>query len=183
MASQQISKAAVAPGEVAQARVAFPGAHGLRAAQVRAKLPNGQAAVEYVRTHPVDLMVVDLRMPGPSGLELVKRLKQLDENTRIVVLTGYASVATMSIAAVMMEPIQGEGGYVDPPSEFLQQVAAAKKAGALLIVDDSDWAQVSRALDDYLAEQPRARRLLTIEGKDAGFPHWWEGMQVLVWDD
>ena len=38
--------------------------------------------------------VVDLRMPGPSGLELVRHLKQLDENTRIVVLTGYASIAT-----------------------------------------------------------------------------------------
>ena len=38
--------------------------------------------------------VVDLRMPGPSGLELVKNLKQFDENTRTVVLTGYASIAT-----------------------------------------------------------------------------------------
>lgn len=53
--------------------------------------------------------------------------------------------------------------------------------GALVIVDDSDWEQVSRALDDYLAEQPRARRVLAIDGKDEGFPHWWEGMQVLRW--
>ena len=54
--------------------------------------------------------------------------------------------------------------------------------GALLIVDDTDWEQVERAMDDYLAEQPRARRILTIDGKDRGFPQWWEGMQVLVWD-
>ena len=53
--------------------------------------------------------------------------------------------------------------------------------GALLIVDDTDWEQVARAMDDYLAEQPRARRILTIDGKDRGFPQWWEGMQVLVW--
>ncbi|HMX73598.1 MAG TPA: response regulator [Anaerolineales bacterium] len=33
--------------------------------------PNGQAAVEYVRTHPIDLMIVDLRMPGMDGLEVV----------------------------------------------------------------------------------------------------------------
>ena len=38
--------------------------------------------------------VIDLKMPGPSGLELVKKLKELDENTRIVMLTGYASIAT-----------------------------------------------------------------------------------------
>src|SRR6266536_2331775 len=35
-------------------------------------VPNGQAAVEYIRTHPVELMVVDLRMPGMDGLEVVQ---------------------------------------------------------------------------------------------------------------
>lgn len=54
--------------------------------------------------------------------------------------------------------------------------------GALMIVDDSDWVDVSRAIDDYLAGQPRARRILSIDGKERGFPHWWEGMQVLRWD-
>ena len=53
--------------------------------------------------------------------------------------------------------------------------------GALLIVDDTDWEQVARAMDDYLADQPRATRILTIDGKDRGFPQWWEGMQVLEW--
>ena len=54
--------------------------------------------------------------------------------------------------------------------------------GALLIVDDTDWEQVARAMDDYLAAEPRARRILTVEGKDRGFPQWWEGMQVLEWN-
>ena len=54
--------------------------------------------------------------------------------------------------------------------------------GALVIVDDTDWMEVERALDDYLSEQPRVRRILTIDGKDRGFPQWWEGMQVLVWE-
>ncbi len=53
--------------------------------------------------------------------------------------------------------------------------------GALMIVDDTDWEQVGRAMDDYLAAQPRARRILAIEGKERGYPHWWEGMQVLEW--
>ena len=42
--------------------------------------------------------------------------------------------------------------------------------GALLIVDDTDWEQVERAMDDYLAEQPRARRILTIDGKEPRIP-------------
>jgi predicted O-methyltransferase YrrM len=54
--------------------------------------------------------------------------------------------------------------------------------GALLIVDDTDWEQVARAMDDYLAEQPRVSRVLTVGGNDRGLPHWFEGMQVLRWD-
>ena len=55
-------------------------------------------------------------------------------------------------------------------------------SGALVIVDDADCDDVARAMDDYIVEQPRARRLLTVDGKSRGAPQWWEGMQVLVWD-
>ena len=54
--------------------------------------------------------------------------------------------------------------------------------GALVIVDDTDWDDVDRAMDDYVASQTRARQILTIDGKSRGAPQWWEGMQVLVWD-
>ena len=43
---------------------------------------------------PPEYAVVDLKMPGPSGLAVVKMLQQLDPETRTVVLTGYASIAT-----------------------------------------------------------------------------------------
>jgi predicted O-methyltransferase YrrM len=55
-------------------------------------------------------------------------------------------------------------------------------SGALVIVDDTDWDDVARAMDDYVASQPHARRALAIDGKSRGAPQWWEGMQVLVWD-
>ena len=54
---------------------------------------------------------------------------------------------------------------------------------ALVIVDDSDWEQVGRATRDYLSAQPRARLLLEIDGKDRAQPHWWEGMQVVAWEN
>jgi predicted O-methyltransferase YrrM len=52
---------------------------------------------------------------------------------------------------------------------------------ALVIVDDSDWDNVRRAVDDYLAAQPRARMLVEIEGATSGRPWWWEGMVALAW--
>jgi predicted O-methyltransferase YrrM len=78
--------------------------------------------------------------------------------------------------------------YYDAAHDYDSQVLGLRIAepllarGALMIVDDTDWTRVDRAMDDYLAEQPRARRILTLDGKSRGQPQWWEGMQVLVWD-
>jgi hypothetical protein len=64
----------------------------------------------------------------------------------------------------------------------LQLVEPYLAGRALLIVDDSDWEQVGRAIRDYLAGQPRARRLIEIEGAAADRPWWWEGVAVLAWE-
>jgi predicted O-methyltransferase YrrM len=78
--------------------------------------------------------------------------------------------------------------YYDALHTYEAQVAGLRAAeaflapGALVIVDDSDWEQVARAIDDYLDSQPRARTLLSVAGSSHGLPHWWEGMAVLVWD-
>ena len=77
--------------------------------------------------------------------------------------------------------------YYDAAHDYDSQVEGLRIAepllapGALVIVDDTDWTHVDRAMDDYLASQPRARRILTLDGKSRGAPQWWEGMQVLVW--
>ncbi len=55
---------------------------------------NGQSAVEFVRTHPVDLMIVDLRMPGMDGLEVVQVVNQVSPDTEVILLTAYGSIET-----------------------------------------------------------------------------------------
>lgn len=78
--------------------------------------------------------------------------------------------------------------YYDAAHDYDSQVRGLQIAepylapGALVIVDDTDWADVERALVDYLSVQPRASLLLTIDGKSRGAPQWWEGMQVLRWE-
>ena len=56
--------------------------------------PNGQAAVEFVRTHPVDLMIVDLRMPGMDGLEVIQVINQVSPETEVILLTAHGSIET-----------------------------------------------------------------------------------------
>jgi len=77
--------------------------------------------------------------------------------------------------------------YYDAAHDYKSQVRGLRLIepylvpGALLIIDDTDWDQVARAMRDYLAGQPRAELLVKLDGKDRGQPWWWEGVQVLRW--
>lgn len=57
-----------------------------------ASVSNGQAAIDYVQRTHVDLMLVDLRMPGLSGLDVVKVINQVSPDTEVIMLTAYPSV-------------------------------------------------------------------------------------------
>ncbi|TWU34223.1 response regulator transcription factor [Novipirellula artificiosorum] len=56
-------------------------------------------AVEVFSQRPTALAVLDLRMPGKSGLELLRKLLQMEPKTRIILLSGFGSIPT-SIDAV-----------------------------------------------------------------------------------
>ena len=79
-------------------------------------VPSGMAAA---LGDPPEYAVIDLKMPGPSGLELVQKPKQLDENTRIVMLTGYASVTT-AVEAIKLGAIH----YLAKPADADEILAA-----------------------------------------------------------
>lgn len=63
----------------------------------------------------------------------------------------------------------------------LQAIEAHLAKEALLVVDDHDWEQVTRATLRYLELQPNARLLFEIGGAPKGQPQWWEGVAVLGW--
>lgn len=55
---------------------------------------NGEQAVEQVRNHSVDLIVLDLKMPGMNGLDVVQVVNQISPDTEIILLTAYGSMET-----------------------------------------------------------------------------------------
>lgn len=63
--------------------------------------------------------VIDLRIGQESGLALVQKLHELDENTRIVMLTGYASVAT-AVEAIKLGAVH----YLTKPADADEILAA-----------------------------------------------------------
>ena len=51
---------------------------------------NGEDACEMVQQTQPDILITDIRMPGCSGQELVKRVKELDSALEVIIISGYA---------------------------------------------------------------------------------------------
>ena len=66
-----------------------------------------------------DFAVVDLKMPGVSGLDAIKQIHEKDQNVRIVVLTGFASITT-AVQAIKL----GAAHYLPKPANAEDIIAA-----------------------------------------------------------
>lgn len=87
------------------------------------KAAHHEEALLLAREESPELAVVDLRMPGKSGLEVVRDLVEVDPQTRVVVLTGYGSIAT-AIDAVRL----GAVNYLQKPADADDIIAAFSRA-------------------------------------------------------
>ncbi len=55
---------------------------------------NGGKAVDLVRQHSIDAAVLDIRMSGMSGVELLGKLKEIDPTIEVIMLTAYETIDT-----------------------------------------------------------------------------------------
>ncbi|PTL82948.1 response regulator transcription factor [Vitiosangium sp. GDMCC 1.1324] len=112
-----------------------------------------------------ELAVVDLRMPGRSGLELVRALHALDASTRIIVLTGYGSIAT-AVEAVKL----GAFNYLPKPADVDDLMLAFSRGPGepTQVTEDfqpptlarAEWEHIQRVLADCGGNISEAARRL-----------------------
>jgi two-component system response regulator RegA len=121
-------------------------------------------AIAFARADTPELALVDLRLPGRSGLELVRDLKQLDGSTAIVVLTGYGSIAT-AVQSLQL----GATTYLTKPLDADQIIAAFDNpAGAPPVAPTAqplarvEWEHIQRVLADCDGNVSQAARVLGI---------------------
>lgn len=110
-------------------------------------------AMQLVAEAAPEYAVVDLKMPGDSGLVLIKALIELDPNTRIVMLTGYASIAT-AVEAIKLGAVH----YLVKPADAEQILAALGRsegdaevpvAEEPLSVNRLEWEHIQRVLAQH----------------------------------
>jgi len=83
----------------------------------------GEQAVEAARKNPIDIALVDLKMPGMNGDETLAALKKEHEWMEVVILTGHGSIDSAVECAR-----KGAYSYLQKPCELKRLLAALEEA-------------------------------------------------------
>ncbi len=111
-----------------------------------------EEAIPMAHENPPEFAVVDMKMNGASGLVLVKTLHELDPNTRIVVLTGYASIST-AVEAIKLGATQ----YLAKPANADEIIAAFRHEAdgnvelktPLTNIEMLEWEHIQRVMQEH----------------------------------
>jgi two-component system response regulator RegA len=123
-------------------------------------------AMALVKADSPELAVLDLRMPGRSGLDLLRDMREHDPATRVLVLTGYGSIATAVEATKL-----GAIGYLPKPVDADELLAAFAREGVATDAPGrfetpslarAEWEHIQRVLADCGGNISEAARRLGI---------------------
>ncbi len=124
------------------------------------------AALESARADAPEMCLVDLRMPGPSGLELLKELLEIEPAMQVVMLTGYGSIAT-AIEAIRLGAVH----YLPKPADVDEILGAFTRAPGeppppgefeAASLARAEWEHIQRVLSDTNGNVSEAARRLGI---------------------
>ena len=122
-------------------------------------------AKSLAQLHHPDRAVIDMRMPGPSGLQLIRALHAIDDEMDVVVLTGFGSIATAKEALragaldYLTKPATTEqilGAFEDSTKNCSQEPNSAPSLAQV------EWEHIQRILNDCDGNVSQAARVLGI---------------------
>jgi two-component system response regulator RegA len=129
---------------------------------------DGASALDIMAREGPELAVIDLRLPGMGGLDIVRALRDLDETVCIVMLTGYGSIATALTATRL-----GANHFLTKPADAdqiltaYQNISAGAEATAIPEGTHSvptlarvEWEYMQRVLMDCSGNVSQAAKLL-----------------------
>jgi len=86
-------------------------------------LTNGESVLEYIQNNHVDLILLDLQMPGKGGFEVLRELDLNNIDTRAIVLTAFAAVHSAMDAKNL-----GASDFISKPYDFDELLLTIRKA-------------------------------------------------------
>ncbi len=115
---------------------------------------DGKKAIETFRQESFDLVITDQKMPGLSGLDLIKEIRTLNPETAVIVMTAYGSIET-AVSAIK----EGAADYLTKPlnlDELLHRIEKVRERNSLLAEN--------RDLKEALQERHRVEGIIGESG-------------------
>ncbi len=84
---------------------------------------NGQEALNFICREKVDLVTLDLKMPGLSGIEVLREIKNFQPEIDVIIVTGYGSLTNAQDAIRF-----GAGDFISKPFNVADIIAIVSKS-------------------------------------------------------
>ena len=127
---------------------------------------NARQALELSRKHRVQVVLTDLMMPGTSGLELLRAVKELSPDTEVVLMTAYGTIE--SAVQAMRE---GAYDFVEKPLKRMTIVKTVRKAAERqsLVAENRSLRAELKLLTtrEIVGQSPALRRVLDVSSQAA----------------
>jgi two-component system response regulator DesR len=111
--------------------------------QVVAEAANGDEALAMARKHALDVVVLDIEMPGPSGIEVAAQLTSTGFNGKVVIVTTFDRPGYLRAAMAA-----GASGFLLKDAPASELAAAIRSVAAGRLVVDSSLAAAALAQGD-----------------------------------
>ena len=82
--------------------------------------------MDIVLSRPIDIMLLDLKMPGKDGFYVLRKLRELDLPIKVIILSAYADVKSAVEAAQL-----GAAEFFHKPFDFTELINTIKKLSAV----------------------------------------------------
>ncbi|MBN1582859.1 MAG: response regulator [Anaerolineae bacterium] len=98
---------------------------------------DGAQAVELVRAHPFDMVLMDIRMPVVNGVEALKQIRAIRPEAVVTMMTAYAvedlieDALAEGVFALLDKPVE-----IDQVIALIEQARQARQGALVLVVDD-----------------------------------------------
>ncbi len=122
---------------------------------------SGRSAMDVVRAHRMDVVLTDLKMPGMTGIDLLKAVRTLDPDVEVVVMTAFGTVET---AVEAMK--EGAYDFVSKPLKRIDLLKTLRKAiekRSLAVENRQLREQLGTAGEGVIVGQSPAMRVLLAE--------------------
>ena len=109
---------------------------------------SGEEALQYLRGKPIDVAVLDVRMPGMDGLTALRKIKKLDPLIEVIMLTGHAS---LEVALEGMR--EGAFDYLMKPAEINELLYKIEDAHRARTIREEKIARLERQKEQQGSEE------------------------------